>query len=255
MNLNLSAVILTKDEEANVGRCLEKLRWVPKVLVLDSGSKDGTERIAKSFPNVEWATRPFDTHATQWNHVCDLAKTEWVLCLDADYILSDEVIHEISHLRPGPEVCSYSARFVYCIEGKPLRGTLYPTKPVLLRWKKCRFEDEGHTQVPRVGAKTVTLSNIIYHDDRKSMERWTANQREYARREVDFLFGPEPKEGWSVTDRLRRLGWLMPILVPIYTLFVKGVVLDGRAGREYVRQRFVAEKLIAKEIKSRRGLG
>jgi glycosyltransferase involved in cell wall biosynthesis len=251
--LDLSAVILTKDEEANVGRCLEKLRWVPKVLVLDSGSKDGTERIAKSFPNVEWATRPFDTHAKQWNHACDLAKTEWVLCLDADYILSDGIIREISDLRPGPEVCSYAARFVYCIEGKPLRGTLYPTKPVLLRWKRCRFEDEGHTQVPRVESKTATLANIIYHDDRKSLERWTANQREYARREVDFLFGPEPKEGWSVADRLRRWGWLMPILVPIYTLFVKGVVLDGKEGREYVRQRFIAEKFISEEIRRRRG--
>ena len=250
--IDLAAVVLTKDEEANVGRCLEKLRWVPKVLVLDSGSRDGTERIAKSFPNVEWAMRPFDTHAKQWNHACDLAKTEWVLCLDADYMLSEGIIREISDLRPGPEVCSYAARFVYCIEGKPLRGTLYPTKPVLLRWKKCRFEDEGHTQVPRVGTKTVTLSNIIYHDDRKSMERWMTNQREYARREVDFLFGPEPKEGWSVADRLRRLGWLMPILVPIYTLFGKGVILDGEAGREYVRQRFVAEKLIAKEIERRR---
>ncbi len=250
--IDLAAVVLTKDEEANVGRCLEKLRWVPKVLVLDSGSKDGTERIAKSFPNVEWATRPFDSFAGQCNYAMGRLKSEWVLSMDADYILSDEVIREISHLRPGPEVCSYAARFVYCIEGKPLRGTLYPTKPVLLRWKKCRFEDEGHTQVPRVGTKTVTLANIIYHDDRKSMERWMANQREYARREVDYLFGPEPKEGWSVTDRLRRWGWLMPILAPIYTLLGKGVILDGKAGREYVRQRFVAEKLIAEEIRRRK---
>jgi hypothetical protein len=103
-----------------------------------------------------------------------------------------------------------------------------------------------------VEGKTVTLSNTIYHDDRKSMERWMANQREYARREVDFLFGPEPKEGWSVADRLRRCGWLMPIVVPIYTLFGKGVVLDGKAGMEYTRQRWMAEKLIANEIKSRR---
>jgi hypothetical protein len=103
-----------------------------------------------------------------------------------------------------------------------------------------------------VEGKTATLANIIYHDDRKSLDRWTANQWEYARREVDFLFGAEPKEGWSVADRLRRLGWLMPILAPIYTLFGKGVILDGEAGMEYVRQRFVAEKLIAKEIESRR---
>ena len=251
MNLDLSAVVLTKDEEANLARCLEKLRWVRKVLVLDSGSRDGTERIAKSFPNVTWAVRKFDTHAKQWNHACDMAKSEWVLCLDADYILSEGVIEEISQLRPGPEVCSYTARFVYCIDGKPLRGTLYPTKPVLLRWAKCRFEDEGHTQVPRVGTKTAALSNIVYHDDRKSMARWMANQREYARREVEFLFGPRPSEGWSLADRLRRLGWLMPIIAPLFALFVKGVVLDGRAGIEYARQRFLAEKFIAEEIRRR----
>jgi len=254
--IDLTAVVLTKDEEANVGRCLEKLRWVPKVLVLDSGSTDGTERIAKTFPNVEWTTRPFDSFAGQCNYALSRLKSEWVLSMDADYILSEGVIREISHLRPGPEVCSYTARFVYCIDGKPLRGTLYRRGgPVLYRREKCRYADFGHGHASQVEGKTVTLSNIIYHDDRKSMERWMANQREYARREVDFLFGPEPKEGWSVTDRLRRLGWLMPILVPIYTLFIKGVVLDGKPGWEYGRQRYVAEKLIAKEIESRRGLG
>ena len=45
----------------------------------------------------------------------------------------------------------------------------------------------------------------------------------------------------------------MPILAPIYTLFVKGVVLDGKAGREDVRQRFVAEKFISQEMRRRRG--
>ena len=250
--IDLAVVVLTKDEEANIGRCLEKLRWVPKVLVLDSGSTDGTGGIAKSFPNVTLAVRKFDTHAKQWNHACDLAKSEWVLCLDADYILTDGVIEEISKLRPGPEVCSYAARFVYCIDGQPLRGTLYPTKPVLMRWPKCRFEDEGHTQVPRVRGKTATLSNIIQHDDRKSMERWMANQREYARREVEFLFGPRPSEGWSLADRLRMLGWLMPIVAPLFALLGKGVILDGKAGMEYARQRYIAEKLIAEEMGRRK---
>ena len=250
--IDLAAVVLTKDEEANVGRCLEKLRWAPKVLVLDSGSKDGTERIAKSFPNVEWATRPFDSFAGQCNYALSRLKSEWVLSMDADYILSEEVIREISDLRPGPEVCSYTARFVYCIDGKPLRGTLYRRGgPVLYRREKCRYADFGHGHAAQVEGKTATLANIIYHDDRKSLERWTANQREYARREVDFLFGPEPKEGWSVADRLRRWGWLMPIVAPLFTLFVKGVVLDGKPGWEYGRQRYVAEKLIAEEIKRR----
>ncbi|NBQ56473.1 MAG: glycosyltransferase family 2 protein [Verrucomicrobia bacterium] len=251
MNLDLSAVILTKDEEANIGRCLERLRWVPSVLVLDSGSTDGTEKIARSFPNVTWAERAFDTHATQWNYGCGKIKSEWVLCLDADYILTEELIREISNLRPGPEVCSYTASFTYCIQGRPLRGTLYPAKPVLMKWAACRFEDEGHTQAPRVGGKGEVLAGKILHDDRKSMERWRANQTAYAAREAKYLNGPEPKEGWSVADRLRRIGWVMPILVPFYTLLVKGVVLDGSAGWEYVRQRTYAEWMMAKEVRKR----
>ena len=252
MNLDLSAVVLTKDEEANIGRCLEKLRWVRKVLVLDSGSTDRTERIAKSFPNVTWAVRPFDSFAGQCNHALGLLTSEWVLSMDADYILTDGVIQEISQLRPGPEVCSYTARFVYCIDGKPLRGTLYRRGgPILYRREKCRYVDLGHGHAARVGTKTAALSNIVYHDDRKSMERWMANQREYARREVEFLFGPKPSEGWSLADRLRRLGWLMPVIAPLFALFVKGVVLDGRAGIEYARQRWIAEKLISEEIRRR----
>ena len=98
--IDLTAVVLTKDEEANIGRCLEKLRWVAKVLVLDSGSRDGTERIAKSFPNVEWTTRPFDSFAGQCNYALSRLKSEWVLSMDADYILSEEVIREINHRLP-----------------------------------------------------------------------------------------------------------------------------------------------------------
>ena len=251
--IDLAAVVLTKDEEANVGRCLEKLKWVSKVLVLDSGSTDGTERIAKSFSNVGWATRAFDSFAGQCNYALGKLRNEWVLSMDADYILSDELIREISDLRPGPEVCSYAARFVYCIDGKPLRGTLYRRGgPVLYRRLKCRYADFGHGHASKVEGKTAILSNIIYHDDRKTLERWTANQREYARREVEYLFGPEPKEGWSLADRLRKLGWLMPGLALLFTLFGKGVVLDGRPGWEYARQRFIAEKCISEEIRRRR---
>ena len=69
---------------------------------------------------------------------------------------------------------------------------------------------------------------------------------------MDFLFGSEPKEGWSVADRLRRWGWLMPMVAPLFALLGKGVILDGKAGMEYARQRFIAEKFIAEEIKRRR---
>jgi len=250
--IDLTAVILTKNEEANIGRCLERLKWVPRVLVVDSGSTDGTERIAKSFPNVTWVLRPFDSFAGQCNHALGLLKSEWVLSMDADYILTDGVIKEISQLRPGPEVCCYTASFIYCIGGKPLRGTLYQRGgPVLYLRAKCHYVDLGHGHAARVDGQTKALAGKILHDDRKSMERWTANQRAYAIREAEYLAGPEPREGWGLTDRFRRVGWVMPVLVPIYTLLMKGLILDGRAGWEYVRQRTYAEWVMAKEVRKR----
>src|SRR5437899_2882641 len=91
----LQALILTKDEEPNIGRVLSKLQWLEKVVVLDSYSTDATVEIAGSFANVDLHSRIFDTHATQWNYGLSLMDSKWVLSLDADYILSDDFIKEI----------------------------------------------------------------------------------------------------------------------------------------------------------------
>ena len=73
---SLTAVVLTRDEAANIGRCLEGLHWVPRVLVVDSFSTDATTSIAKSFPNVEVAQRNFDSFGVQCNHALQVVETE-----------------------------------------------------------------------------------------------------------------------------------------------------------------------------------
>ena len=62
----ITPVILTFNEEPNVDRVMRSLSWARDVVVVDSGSDDGTERIVRQFPNVRWFVRPFDTHAAQW---------------------------------------------------------------------------------------------------------------------------------------------------------------------------------------------
>jgi glycosyltransferase involved in cell wall biosynthesis len=66
----LQALILTKNEEPNIARTLDKLKWLDKVLVLDSYSTDSTVQIMQSYPNVEIQYRKFDTFATQCNLDC-----------------------------------------------------------------------------------------------------------------------------------------------------------------------------------------
>ena len=64
----ITPIVLTLDEEANLRRNLDSLKWAGRVVIVDSGSTDATEAIARSYGNVTWHTRPFDSFRAQWEH-------------------------------------------------------------------------------------------------------------------------------------------------------------------------------------------
>ena len=81
----LSAVIITYNEEENIRDCIVSVHdWTDEVVVLDSHSTDRTARIAKSFPGVRFFTHDFDGHIQQKNRAIELSRGRWVFCLDAD---------------------------------------------------------------------------------------------------------------------------------------------------------------------------
>ena len=65
--MNITPVILTFNEEPNIEATLSSLSWARKIVVVDSGSSDRTAEIARSFGNVWWFVRTFDSHAAQWS--------------------------------------------------------------------------------------------------------------------------------------------------------------------------------------------
>jgi glycosyltransferase involved in cell wall biosynthesis len=242
----VTPLLLTYDEAPNVRRTLEKLNWAPRVVVLDSGSTDGTQAIVSAFPNTSVYARPFDRHADQWAFGLEQTRidTEWVLALDADFVLTDALVAELAKLEPPADVGGYQASFVYCIDGRPLRGAAYPPVVVLYRRRGARYEQDGHTQRVRVTGRIADLAGKILHDDRKSLERWFASQIQYARQETDKLASATPGQlKWP--DRVRLFVVLAPVLMFFYCLVVKCNLLDGRRGFLYVMQRTVAEILLA----------
>jgi glycosyltransferase involved in cell wall biosynthesis len=242
----LTAVVLTRDEAPNIGRCLERLHWVPRVVVVDSFSTDETVAIARKFPNVEVVQREFDAHARQWSYGVEQAATEWVLALDADYMLTDELAAEIRELADDGTTGAYDADFVYCIHGRPLRGTLYTPTKILFRRSMAHYEQEGHTQRLQVAGSVGRLRGRVWHDDRKPLSRWFRNQLAYAKLEAEHL-RELPPEQRACSDRLRwRL--LMPVVVPFYCLIIQRGLLDGWAGIYYAMQRTLAEILIALDL-------
>jgi hypothetical protein len=143
----LTVLILTFNEEANISRTLAALSWAKEIAIIDSGSADRTIELAQSaHPNVRTVHRPFDSHPNQWNFGLDQITTEWVLTLDADYEVSPRLAAEIQALDPAPDRLGYWAEFEYRIFGHPLRGSSYPPRIVLFKPVQARYVDDGHTQ-------------------------------------------------------------------------------------------------------------
>jgi len=122
---------------------------------------------------------------------------------------------------------------------------------VLYRKAHARYRDEGHGHRVVIDGRVGQLRNVIFHDDRKPLARWLVSQQAYARREADYLLTTEPGL-LNRIDRIRRRGWLAPILVPPYSLLWKRCLLDGWPGWYYALQRTIAEVMIALEIIDRR---
>lgn len=243
MNIeDITPLILTCNEEANIRRCLDRLRWARRVVVLDSGSTDATVAIVSEFPNAELFVRPFDDHTSQWNHGLTLVNTEWVLSLDADYMVCSSLVGEIRHY--ATDVEAYFCKFRYCVLGKPLRGSLYPPRAILFRRSRCTYEQDGHTQRLRISGRSAMLTTVVGHDDRKSLSHWIAAQDRYAILEAQKLAKADCAQ-LRLQDRVRLWLVVAPPLTLVYTLFIKGAMLDGLAGFYYAFQRTVAELLLS----------
>ena len=178
-------------------------------------------------------------------------ETEWVLSLDADYILTDELRAEIERLAAEASVAAYFARFRYCIGGRPLRGSLLPPRAVLFRKSKCHYVQDGHTQTLAIDGPTKLLNGYLLHDDRKPLSRWLDSQRRYVQLEAGKLTR-DSRQVHALPDRVRLQIWPAAPAAFVYSLFVKGCILDGWRGWYYVLQRTYAELLLSLELLDRR---
>lgn len=240
----VTPIILTYNEDPNINRTLAELTWARKILVIDSYSTDNTLDMVKKYPQVEIKQRKFDNYADQWNYALEQVSTEWVLSLDADYILSEELISEISNLPEDTFIDGYFIPFKYCVFGKPLRGTLLPSRQALFKRSKAIYQNDGHRQLLKLEGKSDYLSSYIWHDDRKSLSRWLWAQERYMIIEAKKLT-ETPFQELSLSDKIRKQKILAPFIIFFYCLILKGTFFDGWAGLYYAFQRMLAEILLS----------
>ena len=252
MLTKVTPLILTYNEAPNIGRNLEQLRWARDIVVVDSFSDDETLEIVRTFPQARIFQREFDCHEKQWNF--GLTETgissEWVLGLDADYVLTEEFSAELQALNPAPDIKGYRAKFIYCINGKRISSGVYPPATVLYRKGEGSYTQDGHTQRLVVDGRVENLREPILHDDRKSLSRWLEAQSRYTKLEADKLLASRA-ESLSWTDRVRRWRVVAPAAMLFYCLIIRGGVLDGWAGFYYAFQRSLAELMLSLHLLDR----
>ena len=242
----ITPLILTYNEAPNIARTLDSLRWANEIVVVDSFSTDDTAKIAASFPNVRIVQRAFDSHRNQWQFGLKETgiNTDWVLALDADYIINADLVSELRDLEPADDTAGYRARFIYCISGKRLHSGIYPPVTVLYRRATANYIQDGHTQRVSVDGRVEDLRAPILHDDRKPLRRWFESQKRYTKLEAQKLRAADPAE-LSALDRMRRWPLIVPPLALFYCLVVRAGIFDGWAGFYYAFQRTTAELMLS----------
>lgn len=248
MNLDkITPLILTYNEASNIDRTLQQLTWAKEIMIIDSYSTDETLEIIASYPQIKVIQHKFESFANQCNFGLSQIESEWVLSLDADYVLSQEIIDEIGSISDYNDIDAYIIPFKYCVFGKPLRGTLYPARQALYRTNKAVYENDGHAHRVTIDGTIRSLNSYIHHDDRKPLSRWLWAQDRYMVIEAKKLLEtPDRELSWG--DRIRKRKIFAPFIILIYCLIFKGGILDGWQGWYYAFQRTLAELLLAIHI-------
>jgi glycosyltransferase involved in cell wall biosynthesis len=250
MSLPVTPIILTYNEEANLRRALQSLGWAERVIVLDSGSTDATEPIAKSFANVDWHVRPFDSHLAQWRHGIYESgiTTEFVLALDADMSVPQQSVEEMRFLVNERKYKGGITPFEYRIFGRALTGSLYPAQLRLFRPDMVRIGQVGHTQEFVTGGPIYRFKTRLILDDRKSLERWVSSQLSYSSLEATRI-NARSMMRWR--DWVRTFG-LMPAIAGALAYCRAGGPFTGPAALRYAYERAGYECLLAITLMSAR---
>jgi glycosyltransferase involved in cell wall biosynthesis len=259
--MRVSVIILTFNEEANLPACLSALGDIDDVHVLDSGSTDGTVRIAETF-GAKVLQRPFDNFADQRNfglRHCDF-RHDWILHLDADEILTEELRQEISCLPEVGGVYAYRVPSKTIFFGKWIRRAgMYPVYQVRLgRRDRLRFRQVGHGQRETLSQEQIGTLNHAYlhYSFSTGLSAWFHKHVRYAADEAEHCLLVRSGNGAGTVRSVPFRIWLKdlsyrvpllfrPFLRMFYVTFIRGGLLEGWRGILYGLMLAIYEAMIA----------
>lgn len=225
MCMPISVVIITYNEAHNLPRTLSKLHWCDDIVIVDSGSTDGTEQIAIK-AGARFYTHAFEGYGAQKNYGFGLTTHDWILSIDADEVLSDALIDELLALD---------------LKTTAAVGFRIPIRNVFLNrefkfgkesnYKHLRLfrKDKGHYDHADVHEQLIVegavsdMKHHILHYSYRGVAHYLEKMEDYTNRGAAKLY----KKG------KRRPLLLVYLLAPFYFLkhyVLYGNILNGKAG-------------------------
>ena len=240
MRQPITAIILTYNEELNLENCLKSIAdLVSEIIVVDSYSTDSTEQIAKRY-GAKFVQHKFVNQAEQFNWALDNLeiKGDWILKLDADEYLTEELKEEVSFfLNPlTPEINGYYIkRRVYFLGRWIKHGGYYP-RWFLRLWRKGKGRSEQRQMdehIVLLEGKAENLKNDFVDDNKKGLKDWISKHRKYALREAMDI-----KNGNFGETKRRNFYYKLPpflrvFIYFIYRYFFQLGFLDGWEGTRF----------------------
>lgn len=258
--LPVSVIVPVRNEAHNLARCLESLRDVGEVYVVDSGSTDDTAAIARSFGAqvVEFHYQGGWPKKRQWAMDTLPLRYDWILLLDADEVLTPELFREMQQSMQDPKVDGYYIALEMYFLGRRLRhsGASFWKLSFFRKGRgryECRLEDqdasmadmEVHEHVAVTG-ETRRLKNPLVHHNVESLSRYIQKHNEYSNWEARVWVHGGGERGeiqpslWGTQAQRRR--WLRrhflmvpgsPVLFFLYKYVFRLGMLDGIPGLVY----------------------
>lgn len=181
--MSLSVVIITKNEEAGIRRCLESVAWADEIVVLDSGSSDRTVAISRELGAQVHESSNWPGFGPQKNRALALARSDWILSLDADEWVTTELQAEMRRVMAAAEGMAafmMPRRSSFC--GRAMRHSgWWPDYVVrLFRRGAARFSEDLVHEHLVVDGQTGRLSTPILHEAVPDLEAMLNKTNSYS---------------------------------------------------------------------------
>ena len=232
--MTISVAIVAMDEEANIGRTLDSVRWADEIVLVDSGSKDRTCDIAREH-GARVIVEPWRGYVAQKQYAIDLCTKDWVLLLDADEEVSPGLAEEIRTAIPSPNAATgYTLPRKNLFLGRWIRhGGFYPD-PKLRLFRRGQGFVTGHDphdrceltpEVVRKGPQqTQQFKNALIHYTYPTLTLYLNHMNRYSSLGAQLALAKGHRSFSFVNIVLR------PLATFVYNYFIRLGFLDGREG-------------------------